>query len=84
MEEKRSGPARRIKDALGQRVRNHSLTDTLRKPIGRVILPKIVALLGVDQEFVETLEYIVLDIAETKPSGLPRDARYEIGTVRSR
>lgn len=62
----------------------HTLADFLREPVGSIKFAEEVPLFRIDQRFIETLEDIVLDVAQTEASDPRTDASNKIIAVGGR
>src|SRR3972149_213102 len=79
-----AGAAGGGQDALVEGAVGGVLAPAGGKPVGGVVLAKIVALLRVDEGLVEALEDVSLDVAEAKAGRLGCDAPDQFGAVAGR
>ena len=78
MEQKRAGPARRIEHPLLQRLLHGRRDDPRGEPVRRVIFPQVVALVRIDQAFIQDFQHVGFDVRQAEAGGLQRDVTHQI------
>jgi hypothetical protein len=82
VKEERPRAARRIEDGLHQGRRHHLGDHPRGQPVGGVVFAKAVAMIPVDQRFVEDFQDVALGLAQAEPAYVSRQPADQVGAFR--